>query len=79
MPAPGGGGMGGRTPDKVMRDAEQLAMQWLQMQGQGDRAKNESMEQVRNTDPTLYAVAKQKMEELRAQGASQGRRMAGKQ
>lgn len=78
-PVPSGGAGGGRTPDKVMRDAEQLAMQWLQMQGQDDRAKNESMEQVRNIDPTLYAVAKQKMEEMRAQGASQGRRMAGKQ
>lgn len=79
MPAPGGDGMGGRTPDKVMADAEQLAMQWLQMQGQDDRAKSQSMEQVRNSDPTLYAVAKQKMEEMRAQGASEGRRMAGKQ
>lgn len=76
--APAGGG-GGVTPDKMLADADQLAQQWLQMQGQDDAAKNKSMEEVRNTNPTLYAVAKQRMEEIRAQGASEGRRMAGKQ
>lgn len=78
-PAPPAGGGGGVTPDKMLADADQLAQQWLQMQGQDDAAKNKSMEEVRNTNPTLYAVAKQRMEEIRAQGASQGRRMAGKQ
>ena len=36
------------------------------------------MMQIEASNPTLYAVVKRHMEEIRQQGASQGRKMAGK-
>ena len=83
-PPPQGGGGGGPTPPEsgmtpldIEQQAEQTAMQFLQIQDVGERQK--AMAQVRATNPTLYAVVKQKMEEMRAQGASEGRKSVGQQ
>ena len=85
-PPPQGGGSGGAappgapdgmTPLDIEQQAEQTAMQFLQIQDVGERQK--AMAQVRATNPTLHAVVKQKMEEIRAQGAAQGRKSVGQQ
>lgn len=83
-PPQGGGGGGGpmppesgMTPLDIEQQAEQTAMKFLQIQDVGERQK--AMAQVRATNPTLYAVVKQKMEEMRAQGASEGRKSVGQQ
>jgi hypothetical protein len=52
-------------------------MQLLQIQDNGERRKQ--LMQIKATNPTLYALVKAKMEEIRQQGASQGRKMAGQQ
>lgn len=69
--APGQGGGGNTTPLDIMSQAEDLAKQWLEVQDNGQRSK--LMKQTQSSNPTLHAMAKQKMEEYRAQGASQGR------
>lgn len=77
--APPAGGMQvpGATPLDIMQQAEEQAMQLLQIEDDGERRK--ALNQIRGTNPQLYALVKQKMEEIRASGASQGRKMAGKQ
>jgi hypothetical protein len=60
----------GATPMDATGDAQQLAEYWLQLP-QGERSK--AMAAAKNTKPDVYAMAKQKMEELRSQGAAQGR------
>lgn len=75
--APGGGGgpnmfMNGQnvTPLELDSMAQDQAKQLLSMpKGERQRAMNN----LRASNPALYAVTKQKMEEMRAQGASQGR------
>lgn len=73
---PGGpGGGGGTTPLDIEQQAMEMAQQFLQIPDQGERSK--AMASVRASNPTLYAVIKQKMEEMRSQGASQGRKSVG--
>ena len=74
---PPGAGVPGTTPLDIMQQAEEQAMQLLQIEDNGERRK--ALNQIRGTNPQLYAIVKQKMEEIRSQGASQGRKMAGKQ
>ena len=78
-PGPGGApqGGGGVTPLDIMQQAEEQAMQLLQIEDDGERRK--ALNQLRGSNPQLHAIVKQKMEEIRSQGASQGRKMAGKQ
>jgi hypothetical protein len=52
-------------------------MQLLQIEDNGERRR--AMNDLRATNPQLHAIVKQKMEEIRSQGASEGRKMAGKQ
>ena len=73
--APTGGG-GAPAPDSLYgsltAQAEQQAVQLLQIPDDGERAK--ALTSIRIANPELHAVVKQKMEELRAQGASEGRK-----
>jgi len=57
--------------------AEQQAMQLLQIPDDGERAK--ALTQIRVSNPELHAVVKQKMEEMRAAGASAGRKSVAQQ
>lgn len=81
-PPPGGGGGGGApqsgvTPLDIMQQAEEEAMSMLQIEDNGERRK--ALNQLKASNPQLHALVKQKMEEIREQGASQGRKMAGKE
>lgn len=60
-----------------MQEAEDTAQQLLQIQDNGERSKQ--LQAIKQSDETLYALVKQKMEEMRSQGASEGRKNAGKQ
>jgi hypothetical protein len=69
-----------KTPEEINRQAGELASRWQQMHQQGqEREKLQDMNNVKATNPTLYAVALQQLENLRRQGASQGRQQAGAQ
>lgn len=84
--APGGGAPAGSAgpapgpmaatsainPLELEQQGEQLAHQWAQIPDTGERRK--AMDQVRESNPTLYAVAQRKLEDMRQQGASQGRK-----
>jgi len=81
-PAGGGGGGYGNppqganvTPLDVVAEADQIAQQFLQIPDNGTRAKE--LQKLKATRPDLHAMVKQKMEEYRAQGASQGRKQVG--
>lgn len=83
-PPPAGPGMppappGGQavTPLDIEQQAEEQAIQLLQIQDVGERRK--VMMQIKATNPTLYAVVQRKMEDMRQQGASQGRKSVGQQ
>ena len=65
------------TPLDMDNKASQTAQEWLGIQDNGTRAK--AMNQVKASNPQLYSLAKQKMEEQRSQGASQGRKSVGQQ
>lgn len=75
----GGGGGGGGAPGQVVTPTdlrskgEQLAQEWMGIPTDGQRS--QEMQKVRATDPDLYAVAKDVMEKMKAQGASQGSQM----
>ena len=71
---PGGGGV---TPMDVESDADQLAQYWLSIPSDGERSK--AMSAVRAQNEHLYALAKEKMEQYRSQGASQGRQQVSQQ
>jgi hypothetical protein len=64
----------GLTPGSRMQDAEEMAKEWGAIESDGQRRK--AMEAVRSQDAQLYALAKQKMEEMRASAASAGRAQA---
>lgn len=77
-----GGGQGGaggppgtaspqQTPTDTRAQAQQLAQQWRGIPEDGKRS--QAMAQVRSTNPDLYAVAKDILEQMRSQDASQGR------
>jgi hypothetical protein len=74
-PGGGGGGGGGQvvTPTDLRGKGEQLAQEWMSIPTDGQRS--QEMQKVRATDPDLYAVAKDAMEKMKAQGASQGSQM----
>ena len=79
-PPPGGGGGGGGpsvfmdgqnvTPLELENQAQAQAEQLLSMPT-GERRK--AMNSLKATNPVLYAVTQRKMEDMRQQGASQGR------
>jgi len=69
--APPGMGM---TPTNRMQEAEELAQQWGQIEHDGQRSK--AMQATKATDPQLYALAKQVLEDTRSQAASAGRAQA---
>jgi hypothetical protein len=67
------GGEGGMTPvDRLMQEAEAEAARLLQIPDNGTRSKE--LNAMRASKPELHAAVKQKMEELRSQGASEGRK-----
>lgn len=68
--APAGGGM---TPVDRINEAQATAAEWAEVDV-GSRRK--LMDQVRATDPQMFALAKQKLEEIRAEGERQGRASA---
>ena len=68
MPAGGGGG-GGTTPEDMMSQAEQIAMQLL---GMPYEQRKSQMLQLKKSDQTLHALVVQKMEEIRGQAKQQG-------
>lgn len=70
-PVPAGAGL---TPGGRMQEASELAQEWGQIESDGQRRK--AMEAVRAQDEQLYALAKQKMEEMRSSAASAGRAQA---
>ena len=72
-PTPEGVGM---SPLDTQGKAQEMAQKWLGMD-EGTRRKD--MMQVKATRPDMYAYAKQMMDEMRSQGASQGRAQVGKQ
>lgn len=80
-PPPQGGGYGNPpqganvTPLDVVAEADQIAQQMLQIPDNGTRSKE--LQKLKATRPDLHAMVKQKMEEYRAQGASQGRKQVG--
>lgn len=83
-PSGGGGGSYGNppaganvTPLDVVAEAERIAQQMLQIPDNGSRAKE--LQKIKATRPDLHAMVKQKMEEFRSQGASQGRKSVGQQ
>jgi len=72
---PQGGGMdyapnGADDPLQLQQRAQEAAQQWLQMD---ESARRKEMAKAKATNPTLHAAAKQAMEEMRSQAASQGR------
>jgi len=71
-PPQGGGAPSDSLFGSLNTQAEQQAMQLLQIPDDGERAK--ALTQIRISNPELHAVVKQKMEEMRAQGASEGRK-----
>lgn len=80
--APGGGAPGGiampageMNPLDLQQQGEQMAMQLLQIPEDGIRSKE--LQKIHASNPNLHALVKQKMEEIRSQGASQGRAQAG--
>jgi hypothetical protein len=67
---PGGGGGGGAMqPGDVLDQAEQMAQQLLAMP-EGERRRQ--LNQLRQTDETLHAVVKQKLQNMRSQARSVG-------
>jgi hypothetical protein len=59
------------TPLDVQQQADQIAQELIAIPSNGERTKQ--LNQIKASNPTLHAMVKQKMEEIRAQGASQGR------
>lgn len=68
MPQAGGGG-GGTTPQDMMSQAEQIA---LQMLGQPYETRKSELLNLKKSDATLHALTIQKMEEIRQKAKSQG-------
>ncbi len=77
--APGGppGAGGGQNPTDVANDAQSLAQYWLSIPTDGDRTK--AMLATRSQNEGLYAMAKEKMEQMRRGGQSQGRQAVAQQ
>jgi hypothetical protein len=78
--APGGVGGGldyainqGADPLQIQQRAQEIATEWLRLHAQQPNSHRKEMQRCEATNPTLYASAKDAMEKMRAQGASQGR------
>jgi len=67
-----GGGSPGGTPMDLASDADQKAQEWLAMD---EGTRRQDMANTKAMNETLYAEAKQKMEEMRRMGEAQGRQM----
>lgn len=88
-PPPGGGGAPGTPPSggpggqyavdpgadplQITQRAQEIAAQWIQQHAAQPNSHRKEMQMCEATNPTLYASAKQEMEKMRSQGASQGR------
>lgn len=83
-PAPGGGGSAtGGPPDysvdpnadpmAIQERAQSIAQTWLEMDKQQPNSHKKEMSKCDASNPTLYAAAKQAMEEMRSQAGSAGR------
>jgi hypothetical protein len=66
--APGGGGAG-TTPQDMMAQAEQIA---LQMLGMPYEARKSELLKLKKSDQTLHALVIQKMEDVRQKAKQQG-------
>lgn len=71
MPPPPNGGQA-VTPLDIEQQGEEMAQQLLQIPDNGERRKQ--MNQIKASNPVLYAVVQRKMEDMRQQGASEGRK-----
>ena len=78
--APPAGGPGGQyavdpgaDPLQITQRAQEIATQWIQMHASQPNSHRKEMQMCEATNLTLYASAKQEMEKMRSQGASQGR------
>ena len=67
----------GATPTDRQDEAQSLAQYWMSIQSVGER--RTAMQSVRQSNPQLYALAKELMEQTRQQGANQGRAQANQQ
>lgn len=68
----GQGGQGGTSLDQIQSEAEQTARTLLGP-NISDLQRNQELDKIRKTNPTLHAVVIQKMEQLRGQAAAQGK------
>jgi hypothetical protein len=64
-------------PTMVQQRAQEIAAQWLQMHSQQPNSHRKEMQRAEAINPTLYAAAKDAMEKMRGQAASQGRAQVG--
>ena len=69
MGAPGGGQGGSMTPGDILDQAEQIAGQLIE---QPEAERRRQLSQIRQTDETLHAVVKQKLEQMRTEARSVG-------
>lgn len=60
-------------PSMIQQHAQEIAMEWLRMHDAQPNSHRKEMQMAAATNPTLYASAKDAMEKMRSQGASQGR------
>lgn len=77
-PAAGGAPMDyavdpGSDPLQITQRAQEIAAQWIKMHAAQPNSHRKEMSRCEASNPTLFAAAKQEMEKLRSQGASQGR------
>lgn len=80
-PGPGGASGGGLDytpnvaddPQAIDQRATEIAMQWQQMHEEAPNSHRSEMRMAEATNPTLYAVAVKKLDQIRAEGASAGR------
>lgn len=63
----------GADPLQITQRAQEIAAQWIQQHAAQPNSHRKDMQMCEATNPTLYASAKQEMEKMRSQGASQGR------
>ncbi len=79
MPGGAGPAPGGAQSDPLMiqQQGQEMATKLLGIQSDGERSKQ--LRQIEASNPNLYSVVKQKMEEMRRQGEAQGRASVGQQ
>jgi hypothetical protein len=72
---PGPGAPSQMTPLDIQSQGEQIAAELLQIQQDGERSKR--LQEIQAQNPTLHAVVKENLEQMRGQAASMGRQQAG--